>query len=279
MFKNKKVVIVVLCSILIAFILPLAIDWLIIGNDVPSNISNSDWVDFFGGYIGSVIGAVVSLVGIVITIRYTSEQNKKDRELQVRPYCTIRYVPNPKTISTRKQLGHLMFGCEPQENKSPRYQSVVYIKNVGMGPAIEFDFDVDKIDDGRKHYPILAQRTPESVNNAVNLLQPGEEAIFPISIFFNFDKISEDDIMEFEDDSLGKYYVNPSIQNKYKNFEIKITVKYYDMFQNMFVQTISLFSNMYTSISSDEKKAKFLCDINLKGTTPPVKVDKTTQSR
>lgn len=81
---------------------PLVIDWLIIGNSFPSNVSNSDWVGFLGGYIGAIIGAVVSLIGIIITIRYTNEQNKMDRELQVRPYCSIRYVHDNKLVGTKK---------------------------------------------------------------------------------------------------------------------------------------------------------------------------------
>ena len=118
----KKYGWIILGSVIAAIALPLAIDWLIIGNSFPSNISNSDWVGFLGGYIGAIIGAVVSLVGIVITIRYTNEQNREDRELQVRPYCTIRYVPTPKTVSTKQELGCLMLGCEPKENEYQKYR-------------------------------------------------------------------------------------------------------------------------------------------------------------
>lgn len=273
MKKNKKLIIGIFCSVLIVFILPLGIDWLIIGNEIPSNISNSDWVDFFGGYIGAIIGAIVSLVCIVITIRYTNEQNREDRELQVRPYCTIKYVPTPKTITTKKELGCFMLGCEPQENNGPRYQSVIYIKNIGLGPAIEFNFDIDDIDDGRKHYPILAQRTPETMNNTVNLLQSGEEAIIPVSIWFNFDPITMEDIEIVEDSPLEKYCIKHGILSKYKNFDIIITVKYCDIYQNEYSQRITLSSNMHASITATGK-AEHLCDVYLKETTVPVKTGK-----
>jgi hypothetical protein len=269
----KKYGWIIIGSVIAAIALPLAIDWLIIGNSFPSNISNSDWVGFLGGYIGAIIGAVVSLVGIVITIRYTNEQNREDRELQVRPYCMIRYVPTPKTISTKKELGCFMLGCEPKENNGPRYQSVIYIKNIGLGPAIEFEFDVDDIDDGREHYPILPQRTSETANNAVNLLQPGEEAIIPVSIWFNFDPIKEEDLEIIEDAPLGKYHIKHNVLSKYKNFDIIITVKYCDMYQNEYSQKVKLSSNMHASITQ-EGKAKHLCDINLKETTVPVKIGK-----
>lgn len=273
---KKRIIIGTLLSIAMAILLPLAIDWFIIGNSVPSNISNSDWVSFFGGYIGAIIGAAVSLCGIVITIRYTNNQNQKDRELQVRPYCAVRYVYTPKSISTRKELACLMLGCEPKENNGPRYHSVIYIKNIGLGPAIEFEFDVDDIDDGREHYPILPQQTPETVNNAVNLLQPGEEAIIPVNIWFNFDPITEKDIEIIEDSPLGKYNISYNALNKYKNFDIKITVKYCDMFQNEYAQRITLSTNMHASISKDGK-AEHLCDVNMSETTTPEKIGKRSK--
>ena len=269
----KKYVWIILGSVIAAIVLPLAIDWFIIGNSFPSNISNSDWVGFLGGYIGAIIGAVVSLVGIIITIRYTNDQNREDRELQVRPYCTVRYVSNPKSVTTKKELGCLMLGCEPQKNNGPRYQSVIYIKNIGLGPAIEFKFDVDDIDDGREHYPIIPQQTPEIMNNAVNLLQPGEEAIIPVSIWFNFDPITEADIEIVEDATSGKYHIKHGVLSKYKNFDIIITVKYCDMYQNEYSQKITLSSNMHASITKDGK-AEHLCDVNLNGTTVPVKIGK-----
>ena len=250
----KKYGWIILASLATSIVLPLAIDWLIIGNNFPSNIANSDWVGFLGGYIGAIIGAVVSFIGIIITIRYTNEQNKEDRELQVRPYCTIKYVAMPQTISTRKELGCFMLGCKPQENNGPRYQSVIYVKNIGLGPAIEFKFEVGDIDDGREHYPILKQRTPETANNAVNVLQPGEEAVIPVSIWFNFDPITVNDIEIWEDSPLGKYYVKDAVLRKYKNFDIDITIKYCDMFQNEYSQTV--------------------CDVYLNSTTAPIKIGK-----
>lgn len=274
----KKYGWIIIGSAIAVIVLPLAIDWFIIGNSFPSNISNSDWVGFLGGYVGAIIGAVVSLTGIVITIRYTNEQNREDRELQVRPYCSIRYVSNLKSVNTMKELGCFMLGCEPQENNSPRYLSIIYIKNIGLGPAIEFKFDVDDIDDGREHYPIIPQRTPETMNNAVNLLQPGEEAMIPVSIWFNFDPITEADIEIVEDDPWGKYHIKHEVLRKYKNFDIIITVKYCDIYQNEYTQKITLSSSMHASITK-EGKAEHLCDVYLNGTTVPVKIGKRKSTR
>jgi hypothetical protein len=132
---------------------------------------------------------------------------------------------------------------------------------------------VGKIEDGRNHYAIIPQKTPEDANNAVNLLQPGEEAFFPVSIWFNFDPITEADIEIVEDSPLKKYHIKHEALSKYKNFDIVITVKYCDMYQNEYSQKIMLYSNMHALITKDGK-AKHLCDVNLKGTTIPVKMGK-----
>lgn len=270
--KKKTILIIILISLILIIGLPLAIDWLIIGNGFPSNIENSDWVGFFGGYVGALIGAIVSLAGINITIRYTNEQNKKDRELQVRPYCAMRYVHDNKLVGTNKIIAELPIGCEPEENNGPKYTSIIYIKNIGLGPAVEFDFDMDEINDGREHYSILMQRNADTSNLSVNLLQPGEEAAFPIYIFFNFDKITEDDFLDLGESEMPRYTVKHEVMQKYKNFDIVIHIKYHDLFMNTFYQKIILSSNIYVSEKMNERQADYRCDINLKEITTPVKL-------
>lgn len=272
--RKSQITVIITLSIIVILGLPIAIDWLIIGNNIPSNIANSDWVGFFGGYIGALIGALVSLVGIIITIRYTNEQNKKDRELQIRPYCSIRHVHEERLIGTNKIISELPIGCQPQENNGPRYVSILYLKNIGLGPAVEFKFNVDEIDDGREHYPILMQRNSDTSNRFVNLLQPGEEAALPIYIYFNFDPIREENFIELDESDLFKYTLKHEVMQKYKNFHIVIHVKYYDMYQNQYYQKITLSSNMRVEGKINEKQANHLCDINLKDVTTPIKIEK-----
>lgn len=149
----------------------------------------------------------------------------------------------------------------------------LYIKNIGLGPAVEFNFDMDDIDDGRDHYPILMQQNADTSNRAVNLLQPGEEAAFLIHVFFNFDKITEDDFIDIGEHGPFRYAVKPEVMQKYKNFDIVIHVKYHDMYMNTYYQKITLSSNMHVSGKMDEKQAEHSCDINLKEITIPIKIN------
>lgn len=273
-FKVKKSTIFVLVLISITMIIgiPLFIDWIIIGNSFPSNIGNADWVGFFGGYIGALIGAVVSLVGILITIRYTNEQNKKERELQVRPYCAIRYVHDNKVTGTNKILAEWALGCEPRENNAPEYISILYFKNIGLGPGVVFEFEIDPINDGREHYPIIIQNNADISNRWVSILQPNEEAAFPLHFHFNFDKIADEDFDNYGETEMPKYFVKSDVMQKYKNFDITIHVKYKDLFQNQYYQKIILSSNMYVCGGSEKKQAEHRCDINLKEITNPIKI-------
>jgi len=274
--KKRQIIAIIILSITVIIGLPIIIDWLIIGNNIHSNIANSDWVGFFGGYIGALIGATVSLIGIVITIRYTNEQ---DRELQIRPYCSIRYVHDDKLIGTNKIIAELPIGCEPKENNGPKYMSILYIKNIGLGPAVEFELDMDEIDDGREHYLILMQSNANFSNRFVNLLQPGEEAAFPIHIYFNFDAIREEDFIDLGGLGSSRYIIKQKVMQKYKNFHMVIHVRYYDMYQNQYYQKITLSSNMYVGGKIDEKQADHLCDINLKEITAPVKTKKSYSAK
>lgn len=265
-------------SIAISFLLvigiPFFIDWCVIGNTFPSNISNSDWVGFLGGYIGAIIGAMFSLIGIAWTIKFTREENKSERELQVRPYCSIKYVHDDKLVGTNKIIAELPIGCMPQGASEEKYTSILYIKNIGLGPAIEFDFKVDEIDDRREHYPILMQRDSNTDNRRVNLLQPNEEAAFPIYIYFNFDPIEEKDFIEISGSELFRYTIKHEILTKYKNFDIVIHMRYSDMYHNQYYQKIVLYSNMYAQSDNDKKCGKHLCDIHVKEISDPVKCAK-----
>lgn len=268
--KNKKVISLIVISLLFVFAIPLIIDWIIIGNDIQSNISNSDWVGFLGDYIGAIIGAVVSLVGIAITIRYTNSQNKKDRELQVRPYCSIKFIQDANLIGTNKVLAELPIGCgSNDDNDEKPTTGIIYIKNIGLGPAVEFEFDVDELDDGREHYPVLLTRNTQTVSRATNLLQAGEEGAFPIYIWFNFDPITQDDFEVIE--GFGET-LKFSLLKKYKSYDIKIYIKYSDLYQNQYQQTIIIGVSIGSEYNTKDKTGTFVADLNLKETTIPEKI-------
>ena len=271
---KKRFVIYIILSVILILLLPIAMDWLIIGNSIPSNVANSDWVDFLGSYIGAILGAIVSLVGIIITIRYTNKQNWIERELQIRPYCTVRNVPKGKIAATTNLLGEIAFSYDsPEENKS-NYHTIIYIKNIGLGPAVEFNFELEheEKDNQRKTYQMPVQRDLHTWNHLVDVLQPGEEAALYMAIAFNFEEIEENDFLEMDDDFPHKFTVKTEVMQKYKNYKMLLHVNYQDLYQNHFYQRLVLSVNMYVSESGNKREAEHGCDVNLIEVTPPKKI-------
>lgn len=81
MKKNETPWSILLLAIL-AVLCPLLLDWFIFGNNVPSSLTNGEWASFLGSYLGAVIGGGVSLTGIVMTIRFTKQENEIERSRQ-----------------------------------------------------------------------------------------------------------------------------------------------------------------------------------------------------
>ena len=264
--KKRKYAIYVLLSIAVIIGLPLGIDWLIIGNSFPSHISNSDWVGFLSGYIGSI----VSMAGIIITIIYTNKQSKKDRENQVRPYCNVRFVPADKGVSTKTVLDRISIGCGEVHDNPDCYKCLLFVKNIGLGPAIEFEITIDDFDDGREHYLLFLQRTPQTVNAHVNSLQPGEESAVLLCVDFNFDSIPDEDVTSRFEEILGRniFELSPNVCDKYKNYKLIIHIQYHDMYENVFEQKVVLQSEIHSLIDKDGH-AKFIGGYRLDEKTIP----------
>lgn len=251
--------------------LPLILDWGIFGNGFPSHISNADWAGFLGGYIGAIITGLVSLLGIKWTIDFTREQNRKDRELQVRPYCTIKYQNTEKLVKTSNSLGHLAIGFEPKENNGPEINGMLLIKNQGVGPAIDCFAEIEPIDTDRVQYPILIQRELYEKNVGVTCIQPKEEVSLSIHIALNFDPISEKDIIfDPELPEMFQYTFKPEVTGKYKHTELRLKFVYHDILHNEFEQQIVMRLNMHTSMNSDHKSGHHGCDLILLSVEKPV---------
>ena len=52
--------------LLIITLIPVFLQYIIFNNCIISNVSNDGWAGFFGGYIGSIIGAFATIKEIVM---------------------------------------------------------------------------------------------------------------------------------------------------------------------------------------------------------------------
>lgn len=255
----KKIWSIIIGSIIAVVALPLAIDWLIIGNSVPSNISNSDWVGFFGGYIGSILGCIISLIGILWTINFTREQNRADRELQIRPYFDIRYAPSTNTLPNGVAwLGYVNineFNEEYADSKSIE-KGLLLIKNVGNGPATNINAEVSLADIKVKYNAVFTNQNSRVTTNSI---RQGEEAAISFFIYSNCVTPSKDDLSWDENGFVFYDLAKFPAPSPYK---MSIRLKFSDLLGNVFYQELK-FNVGHGIICDEENGSKCYCDLLL----------------
>lgn len=77
------------CLILALIAFPIIIDHWIIGNNIPSNITNESWVSFFGGYFGAIITGMATFVAFYFTFLQTEKQNETQKRIEILPYLDV----------------------------------------------------------------------------------------------------------------------------------------------------------------------------------------------
>ena len=257
--KSKVLVLIIVLSVLFVILLPLVVDWLIVGNNFPSNISNSDWVSFLGSYIGAIIGGAVSLFGIAWTVRFTREENRKDRALQVRPYPVVRFVPNSKLRDSTAILFCGFLSFEPFDVSNSTICSVIYIRKSGFGPAVDLSM-IGEVEKSKKmHSHFCFTRIDSFKEGQVETILPGQEVGVPIQISFYFDPIKKEEIQEPH-----------KLMLKYPSFDMKIKFGYHDLFGNKFEQIITIRVNISLNIDSSRANAKYEVDLVLSQPAQPV---------
>lgn len=259
-YMNKKMWPFIIGSLIIIILLPLIIDWLVIGNDFPSNISNTDWVGFFGGYVGALIGSIVSLFGILWTINFTREQNRADRELQIRPYLDIRCVPFSNKIAEKVSwLGYVTIN--EYNNNEAELQDVgrglLYLKNVGNGPATNIDIEVFVENIKVKHSARFNNQNTKVTSNSI---QQGEESTISFMILNNGIAPSKDELIWDKEYGIASWdHTKFQIPCAYN---IRIILSYNDLLGNRFTQELK-FNTTYGMNYDKENGGRYCCDLHL----------------
>lgn len=188
---------VIFISIVIVILTPLVIDWLIGANDIHSNISNSAWVSFLGGYSGSIVAALVSVLGIVVTIRLTKaqlEMTKFQFEEQKRlnniPILDCEILSVFEAEDSPKEA--ISMDVEYSLDKTKKFKSLMAefeIFNVGLGAVLDLKYgmSVDGVfQDGVFWIPgrdLLRNQT--SINQKIRFYIPErEEFSFSLLIYY-----------------------------------------------------------------------------------------------
>lgn len=251
----KRILFILMIVLIVLLLMPLAFDWLIIGNSIPSNVSNSDWIGFFGSYYGGLFGGIFSLIGIVFTIRFTQEQNKKDREIQARPFFDIIPKYENKPVYTKKWLGYVDVSISRgDENQSyPTGSLLLNFKNIGNGSATNIDFEVitDQIVDD--HRAFFSNRNTKVTTNSLRI---GEDADLSIDIQTNYLMPDLGCRTVVDPDGNEHKFANIDIKTFPRSAGFAVILKYDDILGNHFQQKICL----EASFGMEEDRT-FSCDI------------------
>jgi hypothetical protein len=260
--KKSTVWIGVVAFALLVIGMPFILDWFIIGNEFPSNISNSDWVSFYGGYIGAILGAMFSLFGIAWTIKFTREQNRADRELQIRPYFDIRYLDVEQFCHTDSWLGYVMINTWDANVESETSNQVgaglLYLKNVGNGPATNINFEV-YVENIKTEY--TARYTNQNTKVTTNSILQGNTAELSIDITNSRQAPKKEDFVWQDNGMFATYDVC-----KFKipdPFSIKLILSYSDLMSNRFCQEL-IFDVRYSMQYGKDKDGRYHCELHLK---------------
>lgn len=268
---NKKIVVIIVGALGFAVLCPLVIDWFIFGNNFPSNIGNESWAGFLGSYLGAIIGGLVSLFGIVITIWFTQDQNRRDRELQIRPYFDFMFNRTAEIASHRKEVGYLAFECDPEidnnEGKKPVLNGLLIMKNIGVGTAINCSAKCECVDLQRPTKPILFQIDKRIAG--VQAFEAGEEGGMVFHICMNLAKIPKEEFIDFP---LGKTVPHEYVSNS-PRFSIRMEFEYSDLLENRYQQILTFKADTYVSYKHDASEdAEYLGELHLIDVTRPVKI-------
>jgi len=127
-----------------AFILviPIFMNDIIFKNNYPSTVSDDGWASFFGSYIG----AILTLFGVVLTIKNLEKENKKaskennerilkEKRLEVLPYLTVSLLDD--TIPESYSI--IPVGIKDFDINYNYYEKTIKlsIMNEGLGPACD----------------------------------------------------------------------------------------------------------------------------------------------
>ena len=272
MFNKKNMIITTLIVACIIIVIPLIIDWLIIGNNVPSNIANSDWVSFLGGYIGAILGGIGSLIGIILTIRFTAEQNRRDRELQIRPYFDIRCEYTDSFTFTKNWLGYIVLDTWEKEDEKNKQNEVcsflICLKNVGNGPATNLSFKMEMNTEGIQY---SSKFTTKNLKVTTSSVSQNSQAEVSVEILNRKQAPLKEDCRWEDFDGMSFCHYDNSKYSFPSRFSFSLDMMYNDLLGNRFLQKMQFDAYFEMSVKKDED-CSFRCETDLKEISPPVMI-------
>lgn len=242
-------------SVILIIIVPIFVDFLIIGNNLPSNIKNTDWTVFLGSYIGALIGSITTLIGVIITLNFTREETNENRRLSLVPYLV--YFMHEKRLETKHDI-HILHIVDKNENTY--VNTTVSIKNLGMGPLLNL-----RIYNMSYNKKSLDNNELSSQNS---ILEKDSEWLMLIDLRIRLDEIKNETLIKTPPGSLTEYVPPLDIKG---NGILSFNIGYEDLIGNKYEQDIEI-----TMLIGCENKPN---RIEWEYSTPELRLSKIGESR
>lgn len=162
--KKRMIIICGGTVITLLIIVPIFLDYCILGNGVSSNVGNDVWMAFFGSYFGGLFGAMATMMVLYDTQnsrKKLEEKNKKERDeerkLSIRPCLQAReqVLGSVEQLYSGNNVYYIFYEHglvkqrrymtkELKNHFSSYYIIETELKNVGMGSAISLNAYIDE---------------------------------------------------------------------------------------------------------------------------------------
>lgn len=163
--KKKMIIVGCIAILILVIIIPIFLDYCILGNGINSNVGNDIWMSFFGSYFGGLFGAFATMIVFCFTFldsekkRSEAEEKRKQEQdnqwrLSIMPCLQVR----ERAVSENEKIqesGNTYFICYEKEGIKQRRSIAKMVeltkfiieselKNVGIGSAISLNVFVDE---------------------------------------------------------------------------------------------------------------------------------------
>lgn len=117
LFQNKKLMIL-LCVVGV-LLLPTIIAILVSLPILPKLTNNNDWIGFWGGYLGSILGGMITLFVLKITIEDNNRSKKREEKIYFYNHLTKLYSSLGATTGDLCMLANRYIKDNSPERRDP----------------------------------------------------------------------------------------------------------------------------------------------------------------
>ncbi|MGG0277786.1 hypothetical protein [Bacillus rhizoplanae] len=216
---NKKVILILV--FFVTLLLPFITNFLVTHLNLEDEYRN-EYVGFFGNYLGSI----VTIVGVWLTIRFTTKEENENRRLQIIPYIETSFTESELTIGQNPDREkELRIEVGDWENQNKRITGHLKLQNVGLGSAIDV-----------KIHDVFFENQPFLNVPVINVLKQDGDTSIGVEISLVLP------------DTLRKTIAELKSQSK----ELHMKLSYKDLLGNTYIQKLSIICSIVVFYGLDD---------------------------